>query len=434
MYLLVDTRDLTKVDPGDKALAHWPAVAAWWASRLQSIGPSDEQVDLVFVRAHNNAGLDVVHPTWAGTFVLAALVFLIPDVNFVLLDSDCVPVTLFEVEKLWKLTTEPMLPPASQGREGWTALTSSPGGLQRRRPPRKHHNVSFWSQNHTLTSTQGLLLSLSLCTMHHLTGRSLLCRLAAYHMTNWNHFGSRRQIRLFKHIASSRWNGQAVDFFTTRVHQQNTVRDVLVSLAELSHLRNNRMIQPDGVSLDLYQTLPAHVTIFTVEASDELPTSHVKLGIDEDFGFSIERQELMRFSLIYFNGRPSNSLRWFNARGLQVSFSIREDVGVLSTTDIELLTPPSGKGVAIILQIEEASESFRVARFIIDLTTFVYWTTVREVVHAQCALHCITGAEGNYDDQYGVDLNPTRSVAAGVVIRHVLQSTGSFSIPYSRRC
>ena len=172
------------------------------------------------------------------------------------------------------------------------------------------------------------------------------------------------------------------------------------------------------------------MTIFTVEASDELPTSHVKLGIDEDFGFSIERQELMQFSLIYFNGRrPSNSLRWFNARGLQVSFSIREDVGVLSTTDIELLTPPSGKRVAIILQIEEAPESFRVARFIIDLTTFVYRTTVREVVHAQCALHCITGAEGNYDDQYGVDLNPTRSVAAGMVIRHVLQSTGSSSIP-----
>ena len=40
-------RDLTKVDPGDKTLAHWPAVAAWWASRLQYIGPSDEQVDLV---------------------------------------------------------------------------------------------------------------------------------------------------------------------------------------------------------------------------------------------------------------------------------------------------------------------------------------------------------------------------------------------------
>ena len=40
-------------------------------------------------------------PTWAGTFVLAALVAVFPGINFVLLDSDCLPVTLFEVEDLW---------------------------------------------------------------------------------------------------------------------------------------------------------------------------------------------------------------------------------------------------------------------------------------------------------------------------------------------
>ena len=37
----------------------------------------------------------------AGTFVLAALVAMFPGINFVLLDSDCLPVTLFEVEDLW---------------------------------------------------------------------------------------------------------------------------------------------------------------------------------------------------------------------------------------------------------------------------------------------------------------------------------------------
>ena len=36
-----------------------------------------------------------------GTFVLAALVAVFPGINFVLLDSDCLPVTLFEVEDLW---------------------------------------------------------------------------------------------------------------------------------------------------------------------------------------------------------------------------------------------------------------------------------------------------------------------------------------------
>ena len=34
-------------------------------------------------------------------FVLAALVAMFPGINFVLLDSDCLPVTLFEVEDLW---------------------------------------------------------------------------------------------------------------------------------------------------------------------------------------------------------------------------------------------------------------------------------------------------------------------------------------------
>ena len=48
-----------------------------------------------------STGLHHVHPTWAGTFVLAALAAVFPGINFVLLDSDCLPVTLFEVEDLW---------------------------------------------------------------------------------------------------------------------------------------------------------------------------------------------------------------------------------------------------------------------------------------------------------------------------------------------
>ena len=48
------------------------------------------------------SGLHLVHPTWAGTFVLAALCLVFPGLHIVLLDSDCVPVTLFEVEDLWQ--------------------------------------------------------------------------------------------------------------------------------------------------------------------------------------------------------------------------------------------------------------------------------------------------------------------------------------------
>ena len=46
--------------------------------------------------------MHLVHPTWAGTFVLAALVATFPDTQFILLDSDCLPVTLFEAADLWK--------------------------------------------------------------------------------------------------------------------------------------------------------------------------------------------------------------------------------------------------------------------------------------------------------------------------------------------
>ena len=118
VYLLVDTRDLTQVKDVEPTLAHWPAVAAWWSSRLQHVGPGDEQVDLVFVRAAKGTGLQVVHPTWAGTFVLAAMVFLFPATHFVLLDSDCIPVSLFEIDELWTLTAQALTLPHAAERQG----------------------------------------------------------------------------------------------------------------------------------------------------------------------------------------------------------------------------------------------------------------------------------------------------------------------------
>ena len=92
-FVLVDNRDLTAPRTDQASLAHWPTVAAWWTSRLALHGPARELCDLIFIPIGPAAGLDHVHPTWAGTFVLAALVFLFPEVHFVLLDSDCVPVT-----------------------------------------------------------------------------------------------------------------------------------------------------------------------------------------------------------------------------------------------------------------------------------------------------------------------------------------------------
>ncbi len=117
VFVLVDDRDLTAPHTVEASLAHWPTVAAWWASRLALHGPARELCDLIFVPIGPSAGLEHVHPTWAGTFVLSALVFLFPGVHFVLLDSDCVPVTLFEVADLWK--------ELSLLRDGLTSTTAS---------------------------------------------------------------------------------------------------------------------------------------------------------------------------------------------------------------------------------------------------------------------------------------------------------------------
>ena len=97
VYVLVDNRDLTNLDNPDPSLQHWPAVAAWWSSRARMQGPAGELSDVVFFPIGQASGLHMVHHTWAGTFVLAALCLVFPGLHIVLLDSDCVPVTLFEV-------------------------------------------------------------------------------------------------------------------------------------------------------------------------------------------------------------------------------------------------------------------------------------------------------------------------------------------------
>ena len=113
IYLVTDNRDLqadeVQTTPG---LAHWPKVAAWWQERIRYVGPYGELTTVVFVHISEDTGLDRVHPTWAGTYVLDACVFLFPSINFGLIDSDCVPVTLFEVQELWWSSTDSTQPVA----------------------------------------------------------------------------------------------------------------------------------------------------------------------------------------------------------------------------------------------------------------------------------------------------------------------------------
>ena len=97
VFVLVDNRDLTEPSTPHESLSHWPTVEAWWKRRLTMYGPAEKLCDLLYIPISQE-----VHPTWAGTFVLAALSFLFPGLHLILLHSDCVPVTLFEVADLWK--------------------------------------------------------------------------------------------------------------------------------------------------------------------------------------------------------------------------------------------------------------------------------------------------------------------------------------------
>ena len=183
VYVLVDNRDLTNLDNPDPSLQHWPAVAAWWSSRACMQGPASELCDVVFFPISDASGLRLVHHTWAGTFVLAALCLVFPGLNIVLLDSDCVPVTLFEVEDLW----QEALRLQHCGFPGPVPTSSWAGGLTRTsrisqlcaNPKSK---VLSWSLNTTQKSMQDLQSSgVPIMLLHSLrrTGRASLLALAS---------------------------------------------------------------------------------------------------------------------------------------------------------------------------------------------------------------------------------------------------------------
>ena len=87
VYVMVDNRDLANHKRQDSSLPHWPAAARWSHSRLKLIGSHKEKTELLLFPISESTGLHHVHPTWASTFVLAALVAMFPGINFVLLDG-----------------------------------------------------------------------------------------------------------------------------------------------------------------------------------------------------------------------------------------------------------------------------------------------------------------------------------------------------------
>ena len=91
VYAMLDKRQ-------DPSLPHWPAAARWWHSRLKAHWASQGENGTTTLPHFCNYRATSCAPHLGSTFVLAALVAMFPGINFVLLDSDCLPLTLFEVE------------------------------------------------------------------------------------------------------------------------------------------------------------------------------------------------------------------------------------------------------------------------------------------------------------------------------------------------
>ena len=69
-------------------------------------GPYREKTTAIHVPINADTGLHQVHYTWAGAAALEALCLMFPTVNFALIDSDCVPTSLFEIAELVNLMTD----------------------------------------------------------------------------------------------------------------------------------------------------------------------------------------------------------------------------------------------------------------------------------------------------------------------------------------
>ena len=101
VFVYVDNRPLS--DP-NQCPNFWGLFCPWLLARCSYLGPFQEITTAIHVPIDASSGLDKVHFTWAGTFVLEALVYLFPDKHIILIDTDCVPTSLFEVEELVRMT------------------------------------------------------------------------------------------------------------------------------------------------------------------------------------------------------------------------------------------------------------------------------------------------------------------------------------------
>lgn len=117
IYLQVDTRSLNRMEqmPGQQKPPpdFFKNYSPWLKARCSLIGPCGERTASFFVPIQPETGLASIHYTWAGPFALEAAVFLFPTKNWILIDTDCVPTSLFEVEELVKLHQAKRMEPSN---------------------------------------------------------------------------------------------------------------------------------------------------------------------------------------------------------------------------------------------------------------------------------------------------------------------------------
>ena len=97
IYLIVDNRH-----PRD--VPHWPPFCSWWISRRELKGPADEATDIEWITATDQ--LDTIPYYWTGPLLLCIARWLFPSCHIALIDNDCVPLSLFEVTDLIKLSQQ----------------------------------------------------------------------------------------------------------------------------------------------------------------------------------------------------------------------------------------------------------------------------------------------------------------------------------------
>ena len=97
IYLIVDNRQPTDVP-------HWPPFCAWWTSRRELKGPAEEATDIVWITASDQ--LDTIPYYWTGPLLLSIARWMFPSCHIALIDNDCVPLALFEIQELLKLSQQ----------------------------------------------------------------------------------------------------------------------------------------------------------------------------------------------------------------------------------------------------------------------------------------------------------------------------------------